>query len=464
MELTREEMLAAMLASDAAYDGRFVTGVLTTGIYCLPSCRARKPKPENVHFFATFAAAREAGLRACLKCRPDAFERGESDQEQSALESLVAHVRQEPAAYPEIATLARALRIGETKLFALVRRHFHTTPADLLSEARVAEAQRLLRTTDATVAEVAYGVGFEALSSFYAHFQGRTGMNPSAYRRLAGGQPFVLALPCPYQTAPFLRHLGRDAQSVTERVTGNLAEVAVWLEDQPAALTLTFDGDEVHVQAPRAPYEAHALATRILGFAQDAAAFEAQAVKNGHPELVRGREGLRIPQTPTFFDALVWSVVGQQVTLGFAYTLRRRLAEHLTEPMENGLRPPPTAAMVARMEETDLVAMQYSRRKAEYLLGIARAVPNLVGASATRAETTLQAVRGLGPWAANYVMMRGLGFGDCVPLGDTGLRAGLRKLHGRDVEMKETATLMAPYAPHRSLATFHLWQSLHETP
>lgn len=464
MRLTREEMLQAMNASDAAYNGRFVTGVLTTGIYCLPSCRARKPKPENVRFFDSFTEAREAGLRACLKCRPDAFERGESDHEREVLEAVVRDLRQSPVRFPDVASLAQALRVGETKLFALVRRHFHTTPAGLLIDARIAEAQRLLRASDATVAEIAFAVGFESLSVFYGHFQYRLGLNPSTYRRLSDGHPFVLDLPSPYPTATTLRHLGRDALSHTERVTGNLAEIAVWLSGEPSTLKIEFLGDQARVSAEpnSSPYEAHALAVRILGFAQDAAAFESHVAKMGLENLVRGREGSRIPQTPTFFDALVWSVVGQQVGLGFAYTMRRRLAELLNVPMANGLRPPPLPHQVAMLEETDLLPLQYSQRKAEYLIGIARNVPEVEGASATRVESTLLAVRGIGPWAANYVMMRGLGFGDCVPLGDTGLLAGLRKLHGRPVEQKEVAELMLPFAPHRSLATFHLWQSLQE--
>lgn len=281
-------------------------------------------------------------------------------------------------------------------------------------------------------------------------------------RRIANGEPFLLDLPRPYPTATTLRHLGRDALSHTERVSGNVAEVAAWLGGEPATLRMAFSEDQVQVSATSnpAPHEAYALAIRMLGFAQDATSFEAHVRQLGLESLIKGREGSRIPQTPTFFDALVWSIVGQQVGLGFAYTMRRRLAELLNPPMPSGLRPPPLPHQVAALEEADLLPLQFSRRKAEYLLGIARKMPEVEGASASQVESTLLAIRGIGPWAANYVMMRGLGFADCVPLGDTGLLAGLRKLHGRPVEQKEVAELMTPFAPYRSLATFHLWQSL----
>jgi AraC family transcriptional regulator of adaptative response / DNA-3-methyladenine glycosylase II len=73
-ELTSDQMYAVVQARDAAYNGRFFVGVVTTGIYCLPSCRSRTPHQRNVRFFETTAAAREAGLRACKRCQPDRFE------------------------------------------------------------------------------------------------------------------------------------------------------------------------------------------------------------------------------------------------------------------------------------------------------------------------------------------------------------------------------------------------------
>ncbi|MEZ5191093.1 MAG: Ada metal-binding domain-containing protein, partial [Schumannella sp.] len=72
MELSFETQYRAMSARDARFDGQFIAGVLTTGIYCRPSCPALTPRPGNVRFFRTAAAAHEAGLRACKRCQPDA--------------------------------------------------------------------------------------------------------------------------------------------------------------------------------------------------------------------------------------------------------------------------------------------------------------------------------------------------------------------------------------------------------
>ena len=170
----------------------------------------------------------------------------------------------------------------------------------------------------------------------------------------------------------------------------------------------------------------------------------------------------------------MWAILGQQVNLAFAYTLRRRLAEHCGgAPGAHGLRTHPTAQEVAALEPEDLLSLQFSRSKAAYLTGVARlvadgtlALESFPGLAAADAAARLSQVRGIGPWTTHYVLMRGCGFPDCVPLGDAGLTLALQRHHGLDhrPDARETAALMARYAPFRSLATFHLWASLKGVP
>ncbi len=188
--------------------------------------------------------------------------------------------------------------------------------------------------------------------------------------------------------------------------------------------------------------------------------------------LVAGRLGLRIPQTPDLFDGLTWVIVGQQINLAFAYTLRRRLAEKTGVPVAGGiggLLAPPTAEGVANLTVEELAAVQFSRRKAEYLIGAARAIvageldlERLSRATPEEAEAGLVAVRGIGRWSAQYLMMRAFGLEDCVPVGDAGLVKGLARFFNLPDRPgpAETLELMRPFAPYRSWATFHLWQSL----
>src|SRR3954467_11377408 len=210
MALARERMIDRMLASDPAYDGRFLTGVLTTGIYCLPSCRARKPKPENVRFFDNPESALRAGLRPCKRCRPDDFyQRYDPDQE--IVETLIERMRRAPASFAGIEDLERVSGLGSSKLHELFRLHFHATPAQILGRARVEAAQRLLLTTDRPVADVAFEVGYEGLSTFNENFRRLAAMTPAAYRRLLGAAEFRLTLPHSYSTAPAPGDLGGGA-------------------------------------------------------------------------------------------------------------------------------------------------------------------------------------------------------------------------------------------------------------
>jgi 3-methyladenine DNA glycosylase/8-oxoguanine DNA glycosylase len=257
----------------------------------------------------------------------------------------------------------------------------------------------------------------------------------------------VLDLPPGYRTDLTLRYLGRDSDSLCERVDGNTVT--------RADLRIIFDGARAKVDGPVET------ARRLLGLTIDVTPFEL-----AHPGLVHGHEGAHLPQTATVWEALMWAIVGQQVNLPFAYRLRRTIVELCGRPMANGLRAHPTAAEVAGLDYEDLTARQFSRSKARYVIDCARHVASgslpLESFPSRRPEDVreaLLAVRGIGAWTANYVMMRGCAFADCVPAGDSALSASLRDWFSLDhrPDAHETCTLMEPFAPWRSLATYHLW-------
>ncbi len=471
MKMTHATMYARLLASDASYNGRFFTGVLTTGIYCLPSCKARKPKSQNVRFFPTCEAAREAGLRPCKKCHPDDFARG-ADPVLADIETLVAEVRANPAAFSDARAIVRRSGFGATRLFELLRLHYHTTPADLLLHARLAAAKPLLLTSGQGLVEVAAAVGFESLSVFHEHFRRTTGLTPAAYRGLRSAREFTLALPEGFLLGYLRRALGRDTASISERLEGDRYTAALRLASgRPTLLTLDLAPTSLHATVSTDDaVEVHAIVVGLLGLEQEAAAFARLARKLGLARLVAHRAELRISQTTSVYDGLLWAIIGQQINLPFACQLKRRLIEHAGTRMANGLCAPPTPAMVAALDPAELLPLKFSRQKADYVVTLSRLVAEgrldldaLRAMSATRAERTLLALRGLGPWSVNYLMMRALGFADCVPLGDTGVTSGLLallKLEERP-DIDATRRLMAMFSPYRSLATAHLWQ-LHQ--
>jgi AraC family transcriptional regulator of adaptative response / DNA-3-methyladenine glycosylase II len=473
MRTSEATMYSRFAAGDPAWDGRFFTGVVTTGIYCIPSCKARKPKRQNVRFFPSVEAARSSGFRACLKCHPDDFARG-ADPVLEAIEELVAEMRADPSRFADARAVVRRSGFGTTRCFELFRQHFHSTPADLLIRARLDTARRLLAAGNATLTEVAGAAGFESQSVFHEHFRASGGMTPAGYRSLKAPGPFTVRLPDGFPLARVLRSLGRDPGSVTERLTGTTYETSADLGGVAATLRLELSQEKavVSVDVKGGAKAAHRFAAQhlvaaMLGLEQDAAAFARLARRLGVPHLVAGRQGLRLLRTPSVWDALLWSIIGQQINLAFACVLKRRLVENAGTPLGNGLYSLPGPEAVARLTAEEMRPWQYSRSKAEYLVGAARLITEggldlgaLAGMSATRAERTLLAVRGLGPWSVNYIMMRSLGLADCVPLGDTGVTSGLQalfKLEERP-DVDGTRRLMSVFSPHRSLATAHLWQ------
>lgn len=470
MQMNPARLYARVLAGDPDDNGRFFFGVTTTGIYCLPSCKARKPRPENTRFFPTAEAARAAGLRPCKKCHPDDFAHG-ADPVLASIEQLVAEIRANPVAFADARAVVRRSGFGPTRLFELLRQHFHATPADLLQRARLARVRERLLTTDTPLADLAHDAGFASLSVLHEHFRAANGLTPLACRALRNAASFEITLPSGYPLAHLKRALGRDPLSLTERLEGNVYSTAVRLgsEDTPVLLRLQIVPDCIQVSTTHAALapEAHAVATALLGLGQDADGFARHARKLGLARLVAGREQLRIVQTPSVFEGLLWAIIGQQINLPFAFRLRRRLTELVSPPLADGLHAPPSPAAVAALSPEDLRPLQFSRAKATTLIETARLVASgaldldtLRVMSATRAERTLLAIRGLGPWSVNYVMMRSLGFADCLPLGDTGVTAGLRTLLDLETKPDRDAVhrLMAVFSPHRSLATAHLWQ------
>lgn len=162
-------------ARDRTQDGRFIVGVLTTGIYCRPSCPARHPKRENVRFFATVAEARAIGLRPCLRCRPD-----EVTREAQALERAY-HLLRTAEECPALEELARAVSYSPFHFHRLFKRATGVTPAAYARALRSRRAEAALaqggRITDAI-----YDAGYSGPARFYADTGERLGMTPSSWR------------------------------------------------------------------------------------------------------------------------------------------------------------------------------------------------------------------------------------------------------------------------------------------
>jgi AraC family transcriptional regulator of adaptative response/methylated-DNA-[protein]-cysteine methyltransferase len=160
---------------DRRLDGRVIGAVKTTGIYCKPSCPARRPKREHVEFFADAKAARDAGYRACLRCKPD-----EVGRDREAVARAVKLIEQAEEA-PKLDDLAAAVGYAPHHFQRLFTRETGVSPAAYARGLRAGRAQQNLR-KDRSVTEAIYDSGYSAPSRFYADAKDRMGMTPSAWR------------------------------------------------------------------------------------------------------------------------------------------------------------------------------------------------------------------------------------------------------------------------------------------
>jgi AraC family transcriptional regulator of adaptative response / DNA-3-methyladenine glycosylase II len=462
-----EQLYQRFLQRDRIWDGQFLTGVLSTGIYCLPSCPARRPLRKNVRFFKTPEEARSSGLRPCHRCRPDWFYRGEEWHE-SLFEQTAARVRRNPAAFSDVAAVARAAGLSRTALNDLFREHAHESPGSFLRGARVEHARSLME-AGKRPGEAASSAGFESTSSFHEQFPARTGLTPGAYAGLTQSREFVLRLPPGYRFREVLDFYGRDPLSVSECIFDDGFRKALTIGERPALIEVRFENGAARCRTDAANiFAAHRAVVRTLGIDSDAAAFERQFADDPLlGSLIRRRKGLRIPLTPEPWEAIAWAIMGQQISLGAAVALRRQLIGAFGAKHAGGLYAHPTAAVVAEVNAGDLRKLQFSRSKAEYLIAAARAIAtgnpalgSLRELSAPHAARLLRSIRGIGPWTVQYAFLRGFGFADCLPSGDAGLARGLERLTGKRPVETEIRGTMERFAPWRSLATYHIWASL----
>jgi AraC family transcriptional regulator of adaptative response/methylated-DNA-[protein]-cysteine methyltransferase len=181
MNSTDTDRWQALKDRDARRDGQFWYGVITTGVYCRPSCAARRPNPENVRFFDSLAAAQRSGLRPCKRCRPD---QPIMPGTLATLLELCRHVEKHPEQAHSLASLARHSGLSQFQVHRLFKSLLRLTPKSYIDAVRLRSLKRKLRDS-ASVTEAIYDAGFESSSAVYGRMDAHLGMTPRRYR--AGG-------------------------------------------------------------------------------------------------------------------------------------------------------------------------------------------------------------------------------------------------------------------------------------
>ncbi len=313
MELhDRRTYYRAFQSHDARFDGRVFVGVTSTGIYCRPICPARAPKFENCRFFASAAAAQEAGFRPCLRCRPEiapdlAFWRGTANTVSRAL-ALIADGALD-GEDSDVETLAERLGVGGRQLRRLFQRHLGASPIAVAQTRRVLFAKQLLHDTHLPMAEVALASGFGSVRRFNETFRDLFGRPPSALRRKSGtdnstreGVTLRLAYRPPYDWPGMLAALSSRAAAGVEWVDGNTWHRRIDLDGRQGRVEVSHLPSRnsvmvtIHFPCVKALPAIVARVRRVFDLGADIATIDSHLARDPKlAPLIRKRPGLRAP-------------------------------------------------------------------------------------------------------------------------------------------------------------------------
>jgi AraC family transcriptional regulator of adaptative response / DNA-3-methyladenine glycosylase II len=481
MDLEHGACYRAICLRDARFDGRFFTGVKTTGIYCRPICPARTPRPENVTFFPTAAAAQEAGFRPCLRCRPETAPdlgawRGTSNTVSRALALIELGALDEAP----IDTLAGRLGVGERQLRRLFHQHLGASPVAVAQTRRVLLAKQLIHETHLPMTEVAFAAGFGSVRRFNETFLALFGRAPGNLRRASshevsagrhGEIGLLLRYHPPYDWAAMLAFLRQRAIPGIERVTGGVYSRSVQLDGvQGTVAVQRADGNALRatVRFPKLSALPSIIARlrRVFDLVADPVAIAAHLAKDPSlAPLVKARPGLRVPGAWDGFELAIRAVLGQQITVSAAVCLAERLVathgERLAEPDGDLTHVFPRPEVLAAADLTSL-GMPCSRATALSAVGTA-ALANTHLFDATSglddAVRRLRSIRGVGEWTAQYIALRQLREPDAFPAADIGLMRAMASLERRKYSLSELLDRANMWRPWRAYAAQYLWAS-----
>ncbi|MBA2946675.1 AlkA N-terminal domain-containing protein [Streptomyces himalayensis] len=481
MHTDTERCLRAVQAKEARFDGWFFTAVLTTGIYCRPSCPVVPPKPQNMRFYPSAAACQQAGFRACKRCRPDTSP-GSPEWNQRA--DLVARAMRligdgivDREGVPGLAArLGYSTRQIERQLLA----ELGAGPLALARAQRAQTARLLVETTALPMAEIAFAAGFASIRTFNDTVREVYALAPSELRTRAlrgtqrtngTGTPGALTLRLPFR-APLnpdnlFGHLAATAVPGVEEWRDGAYRRTLRLPYGHGIAALTPAPDHIGCRLTLTDLRdlpvAISRCRRMLDLDADPVAID--DLLRTDPlltPLVDKAPGRRVPRTVDEAEFAVRAVLGQQVSTAAARTHAARLVVAHGEPVddpEGGLThlfPSPEA--LAALDPESL-ALPRSRRTTLTTLVHQLAAEELwLGADSDwdEARVRLAELPGFGPWTVEAIAMRALGDPDAFLATDLGMRRAAQELGLPSTPAALTARAAA-WRPWRAYAVQYLW-------
>ena len=464
--MDRQAYYGALCSHDSRFDGKFFVGVRSTGIYCRPVCRVRMPKEGNCTFFLSAAEAEAAGYRPCLKCRPELAPGSSLLESSSDLAGSAAREIEVTCGNDEsLSELAARLGCTDRHLRRVFEAEFHVSPLQYRQTCRLLLAKKLLTDTKLSVLDVAMASGFGSLRRFNTVFEREYKLTPSALRKQYAGQeksgdsfPVEVGFRPPYRWQEMLHFLSARAIPGVELVRGDayyrtvrIKEHAGWIKVEMRAARNTL---AVTVSASLLRVLPQVLAKVRRLFDTDS---DPQTIYESLSCMKQIYEtlpicGLRVPGCFDALETSVRAVLGQQITVKAATTLAGRIAQTMGTALETGVEGLtcifPTAETVLTSGMETLGELGVIRARGEAILELAAMFQQNDPITRER----LLAIKGIGPWTADYISLRVLGDPDAFLPTDYGVKSALTPR-----TQKEMTALAEAWRPWRSYAVMNLW-------
>ena len=487
----------ALTARDARFDGRFFTGVTSTGIYCRPVCSVRTPKRQNCLFFSHAAQAESAGFRPCLRCRPELAPSSLpwSIQDASATLAHQAARLLTSCGADSVSTLATRLGVSGRHLQRIFQAHLGVSPLQYLQTQRLLTAKQLLADTEMPVTQVALMSGFSSVRRFNAAFVGHYQLNPGTLRRQSAAplRAGPARLSCitvrlgyrpPYDVqamlAFFKTHVMAGSEFIDEDAHGNPRMGMTCRVSHTENNTSHTGWMLVQFDAPRAQLVLQisdtlcAVLPQVIRRVRNLLDLDADpaAINHALDPFFPGAGGLRVPGALDGFELAVRAILGQQITVAAARTVAQRLVNALGEPVTTPWpalnRVFPSPAQLALTTSDAMGALGIIRQRQAAITALAQAVVSghLQLDSHADVPTTLAALKalpGVGDWTAQYIAMRALRWPDAFPAGDVALHKALG-VQGLKHPARLAEAASASWSPWRSYAVIRVWSGTWRNP
>ncbi|PHM38254.1 DNA-3-methyladenine glycosylase family protein [Xenorhabdus innexi] len=283
-------------------------------------------------------------------------------------------------------------------------------------------------------------------------------------------------LPDNYHMRDFLAFHQRDEKCISEIVQqGQVKKGIIW-QGNPALLTISIEKNKAQVQLdidgeslPYSKDHLSVLATHMLGLLQPVEVFEEQYQENPTiGALISQQAGLRIYQSASPFEALSWAIIGQQISVSAAVSIRRRFIQTVGVKHTSGLMCHPTHQEVIQCTEQDLYQCGFSMGKAKALLSVCQLIDSgKLNLSIENSEDEIRSltndllsIKGIGIWTVNYTLLRGLNYLNGSLHGDVAVRRNLQYLLKQEskVDAAQTEKWLAGFSPWKALVAAHLWR------